>query len=138
MPLPNDLLTNEVKDRAGVEVEFNYFSRDLREMIYTRKGVAPSLECFLKVKHQDVGTGSATVQRSLVRVDGAFVGKSGKLCVASVYKNAVIPKGELDDLNFILDLNAMLNSFCALTGAGTTLLFDGSGTGDYALTHGTC
>jgi hypothetical protein len=55
----------------------------------------------------------------------------------SAYKVVVIPKGELDDLDDVKDVSAMLDSFCSTTGAGTTVLFDGSGNGDSALINAT-
>lgn len=135
--LPTSLLTNEVKDRAGVEVEFEHWSLEGRTHIYTRKGGNPSLLNQLKIAHSETGKGFGLVRRSLNRVDLTVVGKSGKPVVISMYKNAVVPLGELDDLNAVTDCLAMLNSFCCTTGAATAVLFDGSGNGDSTLINGT-
>jgi hypothetical protein len=135
--LPTTLLTNEVKDRAGVEVEFEHYSLEGRTHIYARKGGNPSLPCILKVAHQEAGSGLGATQRSQCRVDMDVVGKSGKTVRCSAYKVVVIPKGELDDLDDVKDVSAMLDSFCSTTGAGTTVLFDGSGNGDSALINAT-
>lgn len=135
--LPTTLLTNEVKDRAGVEVEFEHYSLEGRTHIYAKKGGNPSLPCILKVAHQETGAGLSAVQRSQCRIDLDVVGKSGKTVRVSAYKVVVVPKGELDDLDDVKDASAMLDSFLCTTGAGTTVLFDGSGNGDSALINAT-
>lgn len=137
MPLPVDLITNEVKDRTGAEVEFLHFSNEARTHIYQLKGTNPSLPGYLTIKHEEVGTGADRVRRSLVRVDLQELGVSGKARKASSYKVDVIPVGDVNDLDLAKDASAMLNSFCATTGAATTVLFDGSGNGDYAAINGT-
>lgn len=137
MPLPTNLNTNEVKDSTGAEQEFKHWSLEGRVHIYTLAGAVPSLPCTLKVSHQETGTGLAAVRRSMVRADKSVVGKSGKTVQVSEYKVTVIPVGELDDLNAVKDVNAYIDSFCATTGAGTTVLFDGSGNGDQCLIEGT-
>lgn len=137
MSLPTSLLTNEVKDRTGAEVEFEHRSLEGRTHIYARKGMNPSLPAFLKVAHQETGKGAGLTQRSQVRVDLTVTGKSGKAVQVSAYKVLVIPLGEIEDLTAVQDASAMLDSFCATTGAATTVLFDGSGNGDSALINGT-
>lgn len=135
--LPTTLLTNEVKDRAGAEVEFEHFTLEGREHIYIRKNGNPSLPCYLKVIHQETGTGAGATRRSLCDLTMMVEGKSGKIVPIRAYKNVVVPIGELDDLDDVKDASAMLDSFCTTTGAGTTVLFDGSGNGDSALINGT-
>lgn len=132
-----NLLTNEVKDRAGVEVEFEHQSSEGRTHIFQKKGMSPSCPTTLKIAHQVNGSGQSAVRRSNTRVDVGFTGKSGKPCMCSAYKVLVVPEGELDDLNVVKDASAMLDSFCCTTGAATTVLFDGSGNGDSALINGT-
>lgn len=137
MPLPTNLTTNEVKDRAGVEVEFNRFDTQGRTTIFAVANEVPSAPHRLKVAHQETGSGQTMTRRSLVRVDKVVTGKSGKPCTISMYKVGVIPVGELDDLNAVKDVSAELDSFCTTTGAGTTVLFDGSGSGSAAIINGT-
>lgn len=137
MPLPLHLNTNEVKDKTGTEVEMLHWSNEGRVHIYHMSGEKPSEPAVLKVQHQESGTGFDAVRRSNARVDKSFVGKSGKVAVASAYKVVVVPIGELDTLDVVKDVSAMLDSFCATTGAATAVLFDGSGTGDSALIYGT-
>lgn len=136
MPLPTTLNTNEVKDRAGTEVEFVRLLNEGRQLVFAQLNESPSLQHRITINHSESGVGSAMLRRSVVRVDKAFVGKSGKVCKASSYKVDVIPVGELDDLNVVKDVSAELNSFCCTTGAATTVLFDGSGNGDSALITG--
>lgn len=135
--LPTSLLTNEVKDRSGTEIEFEYRSKEGRTMLYRKKNDNPANGTFLKVSHLENGSGFGRVRRSRVGVDVGFTGKSGKPCVAQCYKIFVVPEGELEDYNVISDASAMLDSFCATTGAATTVLFDGSGNGDSAGINGT-
>lgn len=135
--LPTNLNTNEVKDRAGVEVEFLRFSAEGRVTEFAVNGEVPSLPHRLKVSHVENGTGFAVVRRSLARVDKAFVGKSGKVSTCSCYKVVVVPMGELDNLDIVKDVSAELDSFCASDGTSTTIKFDGSGTGSSALINGT-
>lgn len=137
MPLPVDLTTNEVKDRAGAEVEFLHFSCEGRAHIYQKKDANPSLQQILRVEHAESGAGSEKVRRSVVRVDVPVTGTSGKIRKVSAYKVIVIPVGDVADLNAAKDASAMLDSFCATTGAATTVLFDGSGNGNYAAINGT-
>lgn len=135
--LPTSLLTNEVKDKAGAEVEFEHLSLEGRVHIYRKKADVPSNPTILKVAHQETGTGVSRVRRSQVRVDLGFTGKSGKPCVSSCYKVFVVPEGELDNYDVIKDASAMLDSFCCTTGAAAAVLFDGSGNGDSAGINGT-
>lgn len=137
MALPTDLLTNEVKDRAGAEVEFEHLSLDGREHLYKKKGAAPNQPVILRIAHQVNGTGIEAVRRSVVRVDATLTGASGKPRNMFVQKTWSIPEGDLADLNLAKDLSAMIDSFCATTGAATTVLFDGSGSGDSAGINGT-
>lgn len=137
MPLPVDLTTNEVKDRTGAEIEFIHFSNEGREHVYIRKDCNPMLPETIRVKHEETGTGAERVRRSLVRVDIARTGASGKVRKVSAYKNVIVPCGDIADLNAVKDASAMLDSFCATTGAATTVLFDGTGNGDSAAINGT-
>lgn len=134
--LSTSLLTNEVKDRLGVEQEFEHHDLSGRTHIYRRKGQAPSLPTYLKIAHQVTGVSTSTVRRSVVRVDKSVVGKSGKVVNVSCYKVWVVPEGELDDLEDVQDVSANIDSFCATTGAANVVLFDGSGNGDSAGING--
>lgn len=140
MPLATNLNTNEVKDRSGAEVEFLHFSQEGRSHIYAKSGEAFNLPHRLKVNHQETGKVEKTIRRSLVRVDKTVIGKvSGKPVTISFYACGVIPVGDLDAaaMTDVQDTCANLISFLATTGAGTTVLFDGSGNGASCLINGT-
>lgn len=137
MALSTDLLTNEVKNRAGTEIEFVHRSLEGRTHEYAQSGAAPNLPVSLKIAHSVTGVGIEAVRRSVVRIDKAVIGASAKKRTISGYKVIVAPEGDIADLNDVKDVSAMLDSFCSTTGAGTTVLFDGSGNGDSALINGT-
>lgn len=134
--LPTNLNTNEVKDRAGVEIEFNRYESEGRQLIFAASNEVPSAPHRLKVAHQETGSGLTAVRRSAVIIDKTVTGKSGKPVVIRMQKTGVIPVGELDNLDAVKDVSAELDSFCATTGAGTTVLFDGSGNGSSAVING--
>jgi hypothetical protein len=137
MALPTDLTTNEVKDRAGTEVEFLHRSLEGRVHEYVKSGAAPNLQVSLKIAHSVTGVGIEAVRRSVCRFDLPIIGVSLKRRLISVYKVVVVPEGDIANLNDVKDASAYLDSFCATTGAATTVLFDGSGNGSYALNNGT-
>jgi hypothetical protein len=134
--LSNTLNTNEVKNAAGTEVEFQHLSQEGRTRIFAQIGESPSLLHRIKVSHQETGSGTDRVRRSLTRVDKYVTGISGKQVPISFYKVAVIPVGELSAMTEANNVSAELDSFCCTTGAGTTVLFDGSGNGDSCLLSG--
>lgn len=135
--LPTNLNTNEVKNSAGTEVEFTRYSSEGRTLIFAKASEVPSEPHRLKISHQETGTGSSAVRRSLCRIDMTVPGLSGKNVVVSAYAVLVIPIGELGNLVDPTNAMAELNSFLSTTGAGTTVLFDGSGSGTSALINGT-
>jgi hypothetical protein len=137
MPLPQTLNTNEVKIAAGTELEFGFYNEVGRMREYAASGEAPNLPHRLKVSHQEVGKGLDLVRRSVARVDKTITGASGAKRVISFYKVAVIPQGDIADYTAVKDASAELASFCSLTGADSTLKYDGTGTGDSALINGT-
>lgn len=138
MPIPATLNTNEVKDRAGAEVEFREFSKEGRTHVWSKSGATdPSALPFLKISHQETGAGLSRVRRSMSRVDIPVTGKSGKTVFCSAYKVVVVPEGELTSYDTVKDASAMLDSFNCTTGAATAVLFDGTGYGDSALINGT-
>jgi hypothetical protein len=136
MSLSNTLNTNEVKNAAGTEVEFQHLSQEGRMRIFAQVGESPSLQHRIKVSHQETGANTERVRRSVVRVDKYVTGASGKMVPISFYKVAVIPVGELSNLTEVANVSAELDSFCATTGAATTVLFDGTGNGDSCLLNG--
>lgn len=131
------LNTNEIKDRAAVEVEFGRIATDMRSAEYAQLTEAPSAPHRLKISHQESGSGASKRRRSLVRFDKTVTGVSTKPVVVSAYAVVDIPVGDLSTYDAAKDVLAELMSLCATTGAGTTVLFDCSGNGASALVQGT-
>jgi hypothetical protein len=136
MPLSNNLTTNEVKNSAGTEVEFNRISTLARSLEFAQSGEQPNLPHRLKVSHSESGAGSLLRRRSVVRFDKTVAGVSGTPRVVSVYTVADIPVGDLAAFTEVANVAAELNSFMASLGASTTILYDGTGSGTAALING--
>jgi hypothetical protein len=136
MSLSNTLVTNEVKNAAGTEVEFGHWEQEARSHIYQQVGETPSLPHRLKISHQESGTFRGMVRRSVVRIDKTVTGASGAPVTISAYKVLVVPVGELANLTEVSNVSAELDSFCCTTGAATAVLFDGTGNGDSCLING--
>lgn len=134
--LPTNLNTNEVKNAAGAEVEFNRLATLDRSVTFAQVGESPNLEHRIKVSHLETGSGSETTRRSMVRVDKTITGVSGKPRVISFYAVAAIPVGDIANYTETGNVNAELISFLASTGADSTIKFDGTGNGAAALING--
>lgn len=136
--LSNTLNTNEIKNSAGTEVEFDHLSGNDRERIFAQKNENPSLMHRLSIKHQETGVGVKRVRRSVTRMDKTILSQVDSVTpvTISVYKVLVAPVGHLTALTEVAHVNAELSSFCSLTGADNTLRFDGTGNGDAALING--
>lgn len=136
MPLATTLNTNEVKNAAGTEVEFQTSDTEGRIHEYAALSEPPNMKHRLKVSHQETGTGIETVRRSVCRVDKTIAGVSGKPRTISSYQVDIIPVGDLANYDEVKNVNAELGSFIYTTG-GTTFLYDGTGNGASALIAGT-
>jgi len=134
--LPINLTTNEVKDSAGVEVEFNRQSSVDRTVTFAKVGEVPNREHRLKVSHQENGSGKAMVRRSLTRIDKTVTGDDGNPVVISAYEVLVIPIGNLGGFTEVKHVQAELMSFLASTGVDTAIKFDCTGYGAEALVNG--
>lgn len=134
--LPTNLNTNEVKNAAGVEVEFTRLSTLDRSVTFAKVSEAPNQPYRLKVSHQESGVNSSKRRRSLVRFDIPVVGVDGKIENVAAYAVLDIPIGNIADLNVPTLAAAHLVSFLSTTGAGTTVLFDGTGYGAAAAING--
>lgn len=136
--LSNTLNTNEVKNAAGVEVEFGRLSTSARETVFAQIAETPSLPYRLTIKHLETGSGMKLRRRSLVRIDKTVI--SGVDSVTPITVSAYIvcdlPVGAMDAITEATNVVANLLSFCATTGAATTVLFDGTGNGATALLTG--
>lgn len=134
--LPSNLTTNEVKNSAGTEVEFNRLSTADRSVVFAQVGEAPNAPHRLKVEHQENGVGSKRVRRSLVRVDKTVSGADGTPVVFSSYMVVVSPVGNIASLAEAKNVTAELMSFVASLGASTTILYDCTGYGADAAVNG--
>lgn len=138
MPLSDSLVTNEVKDASGTEIEFSKLDSEGRTKVFAKVGEAPNLQHRLTVKHEEIGIGPKRVRRSLARADYDFVSQTDSETIATASAHAVLtaPVGHMSDTTAAKMVLANLMSFLATTGAGTTVLFDCTGTGAKALLNG--
>lgn len=136
--LANSLNTNEVKNSSGVEVEFERSNSIGRTVVYAQKGEAPAYPHRLKVSHSETGSGLRNRRRSVVRVDKTVLSSIDNVTPVTVSAYMVLdtPQGALATSAEPTNVLAELLSFCATTGAATTVLFDGTGNGAAALLAG--
>lgn len=134
--LSNTLNTNEVKNSAGTEVEFSRLSSNSRSTEFSQIAETPNAPHRLKISHQESGVGSGLRRRSVVRIDKTIVGVSLQPRTVSAYLVLDAPVGDLSADTEIKNVIAEVLSFCATTGAATTVLFDCTGNGANALVSG--
>lgn len=136
--LNNTLNTNEVKDAAGTEVEFSRIQQSDRSTVFAKISESPALPHRLTVSHSESGSGLKRVRRSLVRIDKTSVSTVDDVTpiTTSAYIVLVSPIGALEANDEMKAVLANLLSFCATTGAATTVLFDGTGNGAATLLSG--
>lgn len=136
--LSNTLVTNEVKDSAGTEVEFQRLESNARSTVFAKIGETPSQQHRLTIQHSEVGSGMKRRRRSVVRFDKTVI--SGVDSVTPVTDSAYIvldsPVGAHTSMTNAAHVIANLLSFCASQGATTTILFDGTGNGAATLING--
>jgi hypothetical protein len=140
MPLPVNLTTNEVKDRTGTEKQFLFFDDSpARTRMYALDGEPYNLPERIKVQHREVGKAGVTLRRqSNVLITKTVMATDGVTpVVIRASMSLDIPQGALGDQNAVKDTLAYMMAFIATTGAGTTVLFDGTGYGAAALINGT-
>jgi len=139
MPLPLVLNTNEVKDSAGSEIEFQRLGNDIgRKLTFFKIGESPAYQHRLGISHQESGTGIRAVRRSQVFVKKTFISSVDNVTpvTALFYVVGVIPIGAITSITEPTTCLANLNSFMASKGATTTILFDGTGYGSECLLNG--
>lgn len=132
------LNTNEVKDAAGVEVEFTHRNAEGRKHLYQKIGESPSAPHRLGINHSETGAGLKARRRSVVRFDKTFTSQVDAVTpvVASAYVVVDLPVGHMTTSAEAANVLANAMSFVCTTGAGTTVLFDGTGTGAKCLLNG--
>lgn len=136
--LPNSLVTNEVKNAAGVEVEFERRQSPGPVSEFKQVAEPPSAPYRLTVSHQESGSGMKGRRRSLVRFDKTVISSVDSSTPVTVSAYAVVdaPVGALTTDAEIANVVANLNSFLSTTGAASTVLFDGTGNGSVCLIKG--
>jgi hypothetical protein len=136
--ISDTLNTNEVKNAAGTEVEFQLLQREGRTAEFAIIGEAPSLRHRLKVQHQEVGSGIKLRRRSVVRVDKTVISTVDNVTPLTCSAYAVLdaPVGGLAANTEMSNVLAELMSFMASLGASTTILYDCTGNGAKTLLAG--
>lgn len=136
MPLSNTLNTNEIKNAAGTEVEFSHLSNEGQTHTYKAVGEAPNLQHRFRVAHQEIGESVDRRRRSNVSFSKEVTGVSGTKRKIVIGLTGDLPIGDIANMNDVKDVLAELLSFCATTGAATTVLFDCSGNGASCIVNG--
>jgi len=135
--LSNTLVTNEIKNSSGTEVEFERLSINGRATEFKAITEVPGRPLRLKISHQEIGTDNNQRRRSLIRFDEVVTNNAvtleGNLSCQLVMD---IPIGILDDTVPIKRVLAYMMSFCASLGVTTTILYDGTGNGAVVMTTG--
>jgi len=135
--LSNTLDSNEVKNAANSEVEFQALSIGDRQRVYGQVSETPSAPHRLSVKHTETGLGIKHRRRSLIRVDKTVISSVDNVTpvTASAYIVLDAPVGALTAATELANVLAELGSFVYTTD-GATLLHNGTGNGAAALLTG--
>lgn len=136
--LSNTLVTNEVKNSAGTEVEFGRIATGNRTTEFAAVSEAPSAPHRLRISHQEVGAGIKLRRRSVVRFDKTVISSVDSVTPVTISAYAVLdhPVGALTANTEPTHVVAELMSFLASLGANTTILYDGTGNGATTLLSG--
>lgn len=136
--LDNTLSTNQVKDSTGAEIEFTRLSVSDRKTVFAKVAEVPNLPHRLSISHQEIGVGLKQRRRSVCRIDKTILSTVDGITpvTSSVYIVSDSPIGGLATMAEPTHVLAELMSFCASSGADTTIKFDGTGNGAVALLNG--
>jgi len=136
--LSNTLNTNEVKNSAGTEIEFQRLSSSNRSTEFGQISESPSLPNRMSIAHQEVGTAIKKRRRSVLRFDKTVMSTVDTTLPVTVSAYCVvdIPVGAITTNAEPAHVLAQLMSFLATTGAATTVLFDCTGNGARELLAG--
>jgi len=136
--LSNTLNTNEIKNAAGAEIEFQHQQQTDRARVFAQINESPALPHRLSIQHQETGNGIKKRRRSVVRFDKTIVSTVDLATPITISAYAVVdfPVGAVVADTEFANVVAELISFLSTTGAGTTVLFDGTGNGSTALIKG--
>lgn len=136
--LSNTLNTNEIKNAAGTEQEFQRIATSDRQTEFALITEAPSLPHRLKVQHLETGTGINKRRRSVCRFDKTVMSTVDATVPVTISAYVVLdsPVGGLTANTEMANTLANLVSFVASLGASTTILYDGTGNGATSLLTG--
>jgi len=139
--ISDNLNTNQVKNAAGTEIEFELKSRSENRAEWKKTSEVPGLPFRLVVQHQNIGSGVNQRRRSNLSIlklnqGGIDALKSVKTVCSFTLDIPVgnMPNQNLDDAKEVL---AAAISMIASTGADTVVKFDGTGTAASALLNET-
>jgi len=135
--LSNNLNTNEVKNSSGAEVEFEHLDSEGRTRVFAQVNEPPSGKHRLSIKHAETGAGVKLCRRSAIRVDKTTVSTVDSVTpiTNSAYIVVDSPVGYMLTNAELANVLAELVSFVATLG-GTTVLYDGTGSGAKVLLQG--
>jgi hypothetical protein len=134
--LATTLNTNEVKNAAGTEEEFQRLGGVGRNVEYGLITETPQFQHRLLVGHQETGVGVSLVRRSRVGFRKVVAGANGSPVLIESYNVLRIPVGNLSAFTEPKNVQANLMSFLASLGASTTILYDCTGNGAATLING--
>jgi len=137
--LPANLNTNEVKDAAGTEVEFTHQSEQGRKRVFQKIGELYAYPQHIIIQHDEKGVGVKKVRRSNLSIQITELSGVDSLTPITPFISLTLslPVGLMATNATAARLCAYMGSFGWLTGADSTLKYDGSGTGIAALLAGT-
>jgi len=136
--LSNNLSTNEIKNAAGVEQEFQHLSTEGRTRLFAQINESPSLQHRLLISHQETGVGMKLVRSSMFRFNKTIVSTVDLVTPVTISCYTVLraPVGALLAGTEIANVIAENLSFGASLGASTTILYDCTGNGAASLLNG--
>jgi hypothetical protein len=133
--LSDSLVTNEIKNAAGTEIEFSRRSQGVNETEYYALSEGATTEHTMRIKHAVSGTGRNKVQSSAIRFDKTVISTVDLItpCIHSFYFVLKSPIGLMLAKDESKNVIAEGMSFLASLGANTTILYDCSGNGALSL-----
>jgi hypothetical protein len=136
--LSDNLVTNEIKNSAGTEVEFTRLWIEGRTTEFHKIGEAQALPQILSIRHAETGSGIKRRRRSSVRFDYTVM-SDVDVTVPITHTDYWIhdsPVGAFSANTYAVHNVSYLLSFMASLGATTTILYDGTGNGAQAVLIG--
>jgi hypothetical protein len=139
MALASTLVTNEIKNAAGTEVEFQRLRLGDWESEFASLTEVPVYPYRMRIAHTELGSGATKRRRSNITFKAVTAGGIETLKPKTDSVSLTVDRmigNENDSGAVIKALLANMMSFVATTGGGTTVLFDCTGTGASNLLSG--